>query len=186
MKHALVLDLNGLLLQRCSRRVAGAEAALVSGMRRVYLRPHARDFVAWALDNFTVAVWSSATRHNVDAMVGAVFGRHRQRLLCEWDQRRCVAVRDGGCRAVFAKPLEALLAAYPVTLHRHRVLLVDDSVQKGVYNQPHTGVHPHSWVADGGQDDDLLASGGRMREWLAGLVDAPSVPEYVRAVPLYR
>lgn len=41
----------------------------------MYLRPHAREFCAWALDNFEVGVWSSAQAHNVHQLVSLCFQR---------------------------------------------------------------------------------------------------------------
>jgi hypothetical protein len=79
-RHLLVVDLNGLLVDR---RMSAYTAP--DGTRRapdaqfgkffIYNRPHMVEFVEWALEHFTVGVWSSAQSHNAKTLVHHIWGR---------------------------------------------------------------------------------------------------------------
>ena len=72
-KLLLVLDLNGTLLWR-----ARASTAYTP-------RPLLDNFLAYALTNHSLLIWSSATPKNVTSICARLFGpQHRQKLLGEW------------------------------------------------------------------------------------------------------
>ena len=76
-RHLLILDLNGMLLDRRRTPFPGTDPDLTYSSGKltyyVHLRPHAREFVAFALAHFRVAVWSSAMLHNIKPMLQLVF-----------------------------------------------------------------------------------------------------------------
>ena len=78
----LVLDLNGVLLDRRPAPLAGQPPAAVIARTHVYVRPHARDFVAWALRaGARVGVWTSAMPRNAEVLVETALGRDWPRSL---------------------------------------------------------------------------------------------------------
>ncbi|RKU41953.1 hypothetical protein DL546_005678 [Coniochaeta pulveracea] len=71
----IVIDLNGTLLYRPDRR---KPHSFIS-------RPHAREFLSYCLDTFSVMIWSSARMTNVTAMVNSLFTPEQmKRVLAVW------------------------------------------------------------------------------------------------------
>jgi len=93
-RHLLVVDLNGLLVdRRMSAYVApdGTKCAPDAKIGKffIYNRPHMAGFVEWAFEHFTVGVWSSAQQHNAKALVTHIWGTQRDRLAFVWGQDKC-------------------------------------------------------------------------------------------------
>ena len=188
-RHLLVLDVNGLLLDRQRSRVEGApppdlEYGSASLRSYVYDRPHAREFVAWALQRFRVAVWSSARSQNLAPLVQHVFGDGARALAFVWAQDRCgvdgsveLTGRRGGRKPKFLKPLAAVWDAG--LGEPHATLLVDDDRYKAARNPAHTAVHPAPYTVAQRGSDAALADGGALRRLLARMADAESVPAFI-------
>ena len=89
----VVLDLNGVLLDRRDRRERAPDvpAAATIARTRVYLRPYVLDFLAWLRERVTVAVWTSARGENA-AKLCALLGLHAESLLFLWDQSMCTVL----------------------------------------------------------------------------------------------
>ena len=186
--------MNGLLLDRHrSQPPAGAPPPdLEYGDARlrsyVFLRPHAREFAAWALGRFRVAVWSSASARNLSPLVNLVFGEAlRPQLAIVWAQDKCsvdgaVAARDGKTKPRFLKELSRVFAK---GLGRpERTLLLDDDAYKASRNPPRTALHPKPYTLEARHTDSALAVGGVLRTLLDRLADATSVPDFLAATPL--
>ena len=211
-RHMLVLDLNGLLVDRrmspFENPVDGTKVAPDAkfGKFYIYNRPHMRSFVEWASEHFTVGVWSSAQHHNARTLVNHVWGKQRDRLAFVWGQDRCthVGAMDPNAGQTRSKPilLKDLHALWAVSSYArfgpNNTLLLDDSPYKAVMNPAHTAIHPAeyklSWGADGlaaGESEDanrriadeLLGPSGALREYLAKLSECETVTEYVAANP---
>lgn len=45
----------------------------IVGKNIVYIRPHARSFLKFCLDNFYVAFWSSGKRENIEPVINELF-----------------------------------------------------------------------------------------------------------------
>lgn len=192
----LVLDVNGLLVDR--RRggpLPGAPADLVvgrgPGRTWVYARPHSAPFLNWALGAFDLAVWSSASLHNLTPMVKLVFGNRAPRLRFVWDQSRCDTAGsvptgrpDGSTKPRFEKRLCRVFKAG--LGHADSTLLVDDDPYKAAGNAPHTALHPAAYSAEAAGRDCELAPGGGLRVWLERLAanGCWRVGDYVAAHPL--
>ncbi|VUC34960.1 unnamed protein product [Clonostachys rosea] len=135
----VVLDLNGTLLYRPSKRRPFHFVA----------RPHAKKFMEYCLDNFQLAIWSSARPQNVHKMV--------EKLLTPEDVARCVVVwsrehfglstEDYDSRVQVYKRLTrlwtdpAVIASHPDAAaggcwDQSNTVLVDDSFEKG-RSEPH-------------------------------------------------
>lgn len=186
-RRLLILDINGLLIDRVKgREPHGLAADLRERGCAVFLRPHARQFVAWALQSFDVAVWTSARKENIRGALDALLpDGGRDALLFLWDQRQCTQAGslrppESATKPVFLKLLDILYRNGCVR-GRHdetSTILLDDSVYKTAGNPPHTSVHPSKWTASAAaQGDSLLAEGGDLRRLLAVLREAADVRE---------
>ena len=188
----LVLDVNGLLVHRSREKLPGLKADLVHGRTWVYDRPHTDEFLSWALQRFTVGVWSSARADNLEPLVAHVFGpQRRKNLRFAWSQEQCttdgtVATKGGrgrtGNKPRFLKELSRLAAAGHGTLTS--TLLVDDDIYKAARNPPHTAVHPKAFEATADSSDAGLSADAPLRLFLDDLCSSRlPVPVFVKAHP---
>lgn len=183
-QHLLVLDVNGLLVDRL-QEAAATPPDLRYGRFFVYDRPHVRDFVVWLLQRFRVAVWSSAQLHNVEPMVQHVFGKSASALRFVWGQDRCsvdgkVRLASGkGSKPRFLKELRHVYAAGLGT--EKGTCLLDDDEYKAARNRPHTALHPRPYSVAQRATDVELGEVGVLRRLLARLAEAPCVPSFIRA-----
>ena len=209
-KHMLVLDLNGLLVDRrmspFEHPADGTKVAPYAkfGKFYIYNRPHMHSFVEWTMEHFTVGVWSSAQHHNARTLVNHIWGKTRDKLAFVWGQDRCTHVGamdpHAGHRSkpILLKDLKSLWAtASYARFGPNNTLLLDDSPYKAVMNPPDTAIHPaeDKLTHGGGEDADaardeerlvaenLLGPGGALREYLAAISASDSVTDYVRANP---
>lgn len=177
-KLLVILDLNGLIVHRHHvREPLGDQLKAVShmahlvGQHYTWDRPHRESFLDFLFDNFTVAVWSSAMAHNVDLLVGSIFGpERRKQLLFEFDQSYCEEVRPHPDpketkKPLFKKNLSVVWLAFP-EYDETNTLLVDDSEWKTVGNPARTTVKVESWVPREDDEDDGLSENGYIRSKL--------------------
>ena len=142
----LVLDLNGVLVERVysDENVPPdpdrPPPLLTVARTRVYLRPHARSFLSWAMERFHVAVWTSARDATAKAIVRALIGQDG-RFAFVWSQERCVVERRRG-KPNIRKDLGRIHEAYPGV---GRVAIVDDSAEKVL------GLSPTARLVTGGR-----------------------------------
>lgn len=142
-RRLIVLDLNGLLIFRVfSRDKRKFTQYLDSSVKVndffVWKRPHVESFLDWLLERFSVAIWSSAMQHNVEALIEWTLGKERRgRLAFEWDQSRCPQEKHPthSHKPLFLKPLQDVWTQYP-TWNESNTLLVDDSPLKAKRNPP--------------------------------------------------
>lgn len=130
----VILDLNGTLLYRPSRRHPS----------RFVERPHARPFLSYCLDTFHVAIWSSARPHNVHSMVRQFLTpEQRARCVVVWARDRLgLCAADYDARVQVYKRLSVVWASDAVrrshpdaaaggAWDQSNTVLVDDSREKG-------------------------------------------------------
>ena len=196
-KKLLVLDLNGLLLDRqrkasLTRRTP--DAIMQMRQKYVYLRPHAREFFSWCLGRFEVVVWSTAQIQNVLPLVDLFAGPDpAQRPARVFAEGLCTPTRhthpENRHKKLVLKELGKLWEQLP---HHgpESTLLLDDSPYKTAANPPDTAVHPLEWdVVIGDSDsavDGALAPGGPIREVLSRFESAVDGRAVVRALNLSR
>uniref|UniRef100_A0A1D1ZET1 Mitochondrial import inner membrane translocase subunit TIM50 n=1 Tax=Anthurium amnicola TaxID=1678845 RepID=A0A1D1ZET1_9ARAE len=201
-RKLLILDLNGLLAHTFfddqgvkvpnSRRPDA-----IMGRKYVFKRPFCREFLGFCFENFDVAIWSSATRRNVEGVIKCIMGVFADRLIFIWDQANCT---DSGFKTLekndkplFLKELEKLWgkdAKYHLP-QRYRgrysssnTLLIDDSPYKALLNPPHTAIFPQPYKVEH-TDDASLGPGGELRVFLEGLAARDvDVPSYVGSHPI--
>lgn len=211
-KHLLVVDLNGLLVDRRmtpfvepdgTKRAPDAKF----GKFFIYNRPHMTTFVEWAFEHFTVGVWSSAQQHNAKTLVQHIWGESRDRLAFVWGQDKCthVGAMDPAkpkSKPILLKDLKKLWASPSFKRFGPRnTLLLDDSPYKAAMNPTHCAIHPKEYKLEGERreegdasgddafhkrktDDDVLGPGGALREYLARLAtEADFVDAFVENTP---
>lgn len=135
----VILDLNGTLLYRPTRKQP----------TNFVERPHARRFLAYCLDSFHLAVWSSARPENVQRMLAQLLtSEQRQRCVVIWGRDRFgLSQDDYDSRVQCYKRLSSMwdhpdvLASHPHASQGGRwdqsnTVLVDDSPEKG-RSEPH-------------------------------------------------
>lgn len=158
-RRLVILDMNNVLVYRVFRygldepdkdpRIKSMlNSAVGVGKFFTWDRPGRRDFVEYCLDNFDVAVWSSAKQENVDLLCSHVFGERRPELAFEWDQTKCVPVQDDSRpdRHIFLKPVASVFAAFPGRWDEDSVLIIDDSVSKMSRNPTGSYVIADAWT----------------------------------------
>lgn len=167
----VVLDLNGVLMDRRRTALAAQVAQAIVARTHVYVRPHARDFIAWLRSRgVAVAVWTSAKADNAARLSGLVFDAAAPPEFL-WDQGAC------GPAPTLAKDVARVYAAYPQ--FQGRTILVDDSGRKMRGNDP-ASVHIVQRFDAGrqgagqGERDAALAPGGPVRASLDAWLNAPA------------
>ena len=200
-KHLLVVDLNGLLVDRRMTPFVepdGTKRApdAAFGKFLIYNRPHLSEFVAWAFEHFTVGVWSSAQQHNAKTLVSHIWGEHRDKLAFVWGQDKCthVGAMDPAkprSKPVLLKDLRKLWAVPSFKRFGPRnTLLLDDSPYKAAMNPEYCAIHPKAYelgTEESVGTDDVLGPGGALRAYLARLAEkADFVDAFVEASPWRR
>jgi len=151
----VVLDLNGLLIQRTY--VGGqqvkrlkSEAYIVSD-HAILKRPGLDDFLDFVFSNFRVGVWSSMREHNIVKLLPLIFGKRT--LYFVWDQSRCWQLPQLNEPTLFLKPLKVISAAFP-HFTENNVLMCDDTPAKLEENPKSTNCLVETWT--GAQEDNYL------------------------------
>jgi hypothetical protein len=189
-RKLLVLDVNGLLVHRAYKakpKEYSRPPDAVLGEFSVFLRPHALSFVGWAMENFNVAVWCTATERNAVPLVDMLFAGESERpvvLLHGGDCRQLgIDHPDKPGKPLVCKRLADLWACAEVVSRgpysAANTLILDDAPYKCVMNPPGTALHPREWKCEmGGKNDALdetLAPSGPMRACLETIARAPDV-----------
>jgi hypothetical protein len=178
-RKLLVLDINGLLLERIFASDLRGKPPRAADARQhgrlVFLRPHCRSFVSWCLERFEVVVWSTAMQKNVLRLVSLLFPSTDQQPAAVLHQKDCTPTglfdpqkRGKELRLkVLARLWERpeLSAADGRPYGPHNTLLLDDSPYKVMANPPHTAVHPSEWSAANSalELDEALGPDGSIR-----------------------
>lgn len=130
----VVLDLNGVLVRREPQSGKGPSShvkpLMTIARTRVYLRPHAIEFLEWVMGRFNVAIWTSARKDTALAIVRALklAGAPMDRLTFLWCQDRCDIERlPGVLKPNIRKDLSRIPAAFSIV---ERVAIVDDTQEK--------------------------------------------------------
>ena len=169
-RRLVILDLNGIIVFRKFAPVIETEApellpflasATLLDKTYTWTRPHAREFVEYLLDNFNVAIWSSAWPQNVELVVKHVFGDRRKELVFEWSQAETEKIVPHPDPAktipLFKKDLSMVAYRHPHLAH-NGMIIIDDSHWKTMDNDPSQVLLVDSWEphrGDGGLDTGL-------------------------------
>ena len=162
----VILDMNKLLVYRAFKPKLHEEYAHVEpfieqatllGEHYTFLRPHAREFVTYLLDNYRVAVWSSAWAKNVNLLCEHVFGARRGELLFEWDQTMCAEITPHPDpkekKPLFQKDLFKVWSRFPEYTESNTII-IDDCAYKMRDNPTECVILTEPWIPP--VEDDFL------------------------------
>lgn len=196
-RKLLVLDINGLLadivpVARISQECKPGPDTIIAG-KAVFKRPFCDEFLEFCFERFSVGVWSSRTKKNVDSVLNFIMGEKRQNLLFCWDQSHCTwtpyYTPENDDKPLLLKKLNKLWEKSETDLPWKRgdysdsdTLLLDDSPYKALLNPPNTAIFPQTYQYSN-EKDSSLGPDGDLRIYLEGLSMAPNVQEYVKYNP---
>ena len=103
-QRLLICDLNGVLVLKKSSPAT-------------YRRPFAAEFLRLMSKHFTIAIWSSARRKTIKAILKKVLPQNDMPFLFVWSQEKCELVNG-----VFHKPLQKVWNTFPAFNARNTVL----------------------------------------------------------------
>lgn len=128
-KPLLILDLDETLI-RGATAVLDRAPEMVLAHYFVYFRPHVREFLAQVNENFTLALWSSATMAYIAPIARAVWNGLPDPLFV-WDRSYCTIRYDfHQGQEYYVKDLRKV-AAKGIDLGQ--ILMVDDELRKVSY-----------------------------------------------------
>jgi hypothetical protein len=175
----VVIDLNGTLLYRPSRR---APTAFIE-------RPHARTFLNYCIDTFFVVIWSSARPDNVRKMVDQLLSPEQcNRVIAIWGRDRFgLTQADYNRRTQCYKRLTRLWDD-PVVAATHpegkpwnqgNTVLIDDSTEKA-RSEPHNAITLAEFSGDVEENPAVLP---HVHDYLNALTMQADVSTFIRTVP---
>jgi hypothetical protein len=158
-QHLLVvIDLNGTLLHRPER----------SRPTHFIERPHARAFLQYCLETFTVVIWSSAKPENVNNMCNSLVTKQFPgKLAAVWGRDRFGLTPGDYDRRVLCYKRLTRLWEDPIVSRSHplyqfgsrwnqtNTVLIDDSYEKA-RSEPHNLIQIPEFVGDAGEPGDIL------------------------------
>ncbi|OAQ63482.1 NLI interacting factor [Pochonia chlamydosporia 170] len=178
----VILDLNGTLLYRPSRR---RPSTFIE-------RPHARAFLKYCLDTFYLAIWSSARPQNVNNMVAQLLTpEERDKCLIIWARDRFgLSQQDYDTRVQVYKRLSLVWddpqvrASHPDAKTGGRwdqsnTVLVDDSREKG-RGEPHNILPIPEFSGSQGEPPNVLP---QVHDYLNALCLQADISRYMRENP---
>jgi len=208
LKNTIVLDLNGLLIDRKKYKIPGRNYDAIVNNNYVYIRPHAREFCGWLMNNFNVGIWSSMMKHNCSKILQIILTKKQnKKLKFVFDQSDCeplynnagedindfddeyvntstqtraqMRTRTRG-RPILTKPIHKIIDAYE-DISINNILLIDDSYEKVIFNPDYTCMCVESWNAehDLHNTDTFLAKNSDFRYLLSELRKENSIPVYL-------
>ncbi|KAK1306343.1 hypothetical protein QJS10_CPA10g01999 [Acorus calamus] len=192
-KILLVLDLNGLLADVFFDIDNAYRGDKMIGGKTVFKRPFCDEFLKFCFERFSVGIWSSRRRNNVDGLVDFLMGDMKYNLLFCWDQSMCTMSKfntlENKDKPMVFKDLKKLWNKKVPGLpwergdySRSNTLLVDDSPYKALCNPSGCGIFPHPYNFMDSKDNSL-GPGGELHVYLEALSNAAHVPSYVKTHP---
>ncbi|KAG8421847.1 hypothetical protein J3458_003686 [Metarhizium acridum] len=178
----VILDLNGTLLYRPSRRRPS----------HFVERPHARSFLKYCLDTFHLAIWSSARPDNVNSMVAQLLAPDEcARCVVVWARDRLgLSPEDYDARVQVYKRLSTVWddprvrashpdAARGACWDQSNTVLVDDSREKG-RSEPYNILPVPEFSGLQGESPNVLP---QVHDYLNALCFQADVSRYMRENP---
>ncbi|MCO5585911.1 hypothetical protein L7F22_039845 [Adiantum nelumboides] len=153
LQLCVILDLNGLLLQRCFARSQKFQSFCV-GQHWVVLRPGCMEFLDALFARFRIGIWSTSLLKNVTAMIRCLETNAKKKypFFMIWGQEQChrhatkTIYRPDkmGVEAVF-KPLKYVWSQFGDLCEHTRTILIDDSPYKACTNPIENCIFPKSY-----------------------------------------
>lgn len=180
-KLLVVLDLNGTLLYRPSRK----------NPTKFVLRPDTKLFLQRCLDSYAVVIWSSARPENVLRMCQSLGAQDMSRVIAIWGRDRFgLTLEDYNSRVQCYKRLTRLWED-PIVSQAHpeyhlgrrwdqtNTVLIDDSLEKA-RSEPNNLVEIPEFTGDLQEQGDILRN---VDEYLQELSMTSNVSSFIRQHP---
>ncbi|KAF9613648.1 hypothetical protein IFM89_009474 [Coptis chinensis] len=144
----------------------------------------------FCFQRFTVGVWSSRTKQNLDGVLNIAIGDMKSQLLFCWDQSHCSTTGfytvENNVKPLMLKELVKLWDKndpnFPWEKREYNEsnsLLIDDSPYKALLNPTHTAIFPTPYDICN-KNDNSLGHGGDFRMYLEGLPTSENVQKYIQ------
>ncbi|XP_022016884.1 uncharacterized protein LOC110916461 isoform X3 [Helianthus annuus] len=193
-KKLLVLDVNGLLVDIVADPPDEAHKPDTRiAQKAVFKRPFCDEFLEFCFQRFSVGVWTSRTRKNINRVLDFLMRDTQRQLLFCWDQSHCTdtgfnTIENSG-KPLLLKELKKLWEKQDPNLPWDRgaydesnTLLLDDSPYKALRNPPYTAIFPYTYSYLDTQDNDL-GPNGDLRNYLERLAASDNVQTFVEQNP---
>ncbi|KAJ0682636.1 putative FCP1 domain, HAD superfamily protein [Helianthus annuus] len=193
-KKLLVLDVNGLLVDIVADNPDETHKPDTRiAQKAVFKRPFCDEFLAFCFQRFSVGVWTSRTRKNINRVLDFLMRDTQRQLLFCWDQSHCTdtgfnTIENSG-KPLLLKELKKLWEKQDANLPWDRgaydesnTLLLDDSPYKALRNPPYTAIFPYTYSYLDTQDNDL-GPNGDLRNYLERLAASDNVQTFVEQNP---
>ena len=164
-KHALILDLNGVLLTKEEKRDPQTKCIRIDiGRTTIAVRPRCFEFLDEICQHFHVGIWSTMLHKNVCAYVNTLeqYTHKQYHFFMVWGQEECyihnlrkVYRPDKPTVEAMFKPLLRVWYQFQNICDRKNTLLIDDSPFKGCVNPKDNCLFLESFH---GNHDDVLCN----------------------------
>nr|GEX04853.1 putative FCP1-like domain, HAD-like domain protein [Tanacetum cinerariifolium] len=192
-KKLLVLDVNGLIVDIVAHPDEKYKPDTIIGLKAVYKRPYCDEFLKFCFERFSVGVWTSRTRRNIERVLDFLMKDTQKQLLFCWDQSHCTETGfntlDNSDKPLLLKELKKLWDKQDPDLSWDRgvydesnTLLLDDSPYKALRNPPYTAIFPHSYSYRDTKDTGLGPEGD-LRSYLERLAASDNVQKFIEQNP---
>ena len=172
-KTLLVLDIDETLIHSSKNSLGIEHDFKIGNFYYVYTRPGLKEFISFALDNFNVAVWSSASFNYVEAMVNEIFP-NPDKLKFYWASNRCTMRYSFEHQEWY--DIKDLKKVGRIGYNKERILIVDDTPAKSERNYGNA-IHMQPFTGD--QNDRYLYM---LVEYLKTIKDIKNVREIDKRV----
>lgn len=173
----VILDLNGLLIERqhVSKYTDKPKYSAKVGHHYVWKRPGLSLFLKMVFRHFDVAVWSSASRRNINTVLNHVFGKYSKHLKFVWSQTECDVIQrsDGDddvssgktsvYNDIFLKNLSRVWENFEC-YNQTNTIIVDDSKEKMINNPDKCVMISETWSHEKGSKFGFDMGRGIMRK----------------------
>jgi alpha-tubulin suppressor-like RCC1 family protein len=164
-KQLLVLDLNGVLIDKASWTA----------------RPYLEEFLEFVFKHFDVMVWSSGQPHTVKRMLDTFFGPYKTQLVKTWTRDNFeLTPEEYNSKCLTVKDLDKVWADCDGRYGAHNTILIDDSEEKA-QKQPNNLVLALTFEPRQADVDRELEY---LREHLLFLTHEEDVSQYIKYNPL--
>lgn len=186
-KKLIVLDLNGLLIERLhksefKKKNLSVFADFVTSKNiLVFYRPYAKEFLKYVFRAYDVGVWSSMTKKNTfDILENLLTREQRASLKLVLTQENCR--HDGeyiGNKPIFYKEFDKLCTLKNLRVYKKNIIIIDDSAYKCRYNPPNTSIHPTRFVLSDNFGDGVDIELLRLENYLKYLETASLASSFI-------
>lgn len=174
----VVIDLNGTMLFRPNRKQPF----------NFVERPHARRFLNYCIETFTVAIWSSARPENVEKMCSQLLTPQQlDAVVATWGRNKFgLTLADYNARTMCYKRLDKLwadpkvAASHPLgeAWNQGNTVLIDDTAEKA-RSEPHNAITLPEFMGDVNEPPVLPS----VHEYLNTLALQVDISTYIRTNP---